>query len=898
GLEDVIRTVQSLSLRHFPHYKIGRGESVGEGETFWVEHCNVDGRAVAVKHLKVGFRQPGSPEFLRRVNSLLLELRIMHHGPLKSHPNILTLIGYGWNTEGGSILPYMLVEYCANGNLRQYLVDNKPVVPRCKELLIADVASGIHALHTAGIIHGDVKLDNVLVFDSNERRISPVAKICDFGHSVLVGILSRYNAPEVFNQKLKPIPRMELKKCDVWAFGLLAWEVLLDGAFYLNHVAGQTNMALDDSAQKNFEPGQVLLSAISSAQVGTDDIQRAIFRNLLKSTLEADPSLRVSELNSLPIMSKWRQVNKLHRITGTTGLSAQLALHTGASEWSYEIFRYEYNREIFWVHKKHIAQEFHTFFTTHTEEDAVKGSAAWQIALCYATGFGVSTDWNKADEHLIRAIELGNDVAQRFGPMLLRFGVENTGENYTNMIFAMNKIVPLDSLQCNEPPLIQGLRTRNRKTVEILLACGLSPQTKDKGGRNGFRWLFMLDEDALPFAEQCLMKFKHSEALNMPADGTLAIHPQWPLQLEGTPLAHAIATGSRGTVVALLHLGADPLAQAHVHKSHNILLQKHWTPIHVAVKYHRPDILTTLLDAARIKDTRNCSLILPALALCYSSVFERIAMHGRHLRKRLEEVIALLGPPSTLEEASTQGVTAFMHSIDSNDIQVTAALLQRNRTIAMKQSVSPSPAKSPIFHYPIHHAAQLASRRDEPEAVKILELIIKYDPCALSRLDSHGRTTLHMAASGSSSRAARFIVNRVPLLLHAKDERGAKPLHYCESTTVAEQLVELGAEVDASDDSGQSALCYAVLKGLGHVVKTLCKMRAATDMCAGYPLRLAIANKMHEIAASLIAFGACVNLQDNLGNTPLHSAAQRSPHRILRLLLDNDANASVPNNRG
>jgi serine/threonine protein kinase len=79
------------------------------------------GKLVAVKHLKVGRRETGSLEYLRRLDSLLLELHIMDHGPLKSHPNILTLIGYGWNTDEGGLLPYILVHYCANGNLRQYL---------------------------------------------------------------------------------------------------------------------------------------------------------------------------------------------------------------------------------------------------------------------------------------------------------------------------------------------------------------------------------------------------------------------------------------------------------------------------------------------------------------------------------------------------------------------------------------------------------------------------------------------------------------------------------------------------------------------------------------------------------------------------------------------------------
>jgi serine/threonine protein kinase len=142
---------------------------------------------MAVKHLKVENRETASHEFLRRVDSLLLELHIMHHGPLKSHPNILTFLGYGWNTEAGGVLPYILVEYSANGTLRDYLRVTRDITLQDLEMFIADVAAGIHALHTTGVIHGDVKLENVLVFNSNERKCSPTAKVCDFGHSILMG---------------------------------------------------------------------------------------------------------------------------------------------------------------------------------------------------------------------------------------------------------------------------------------------------------------------------------------------------------------------------------------------------------------------------------------------------------------------------------------------------------------------------------------------------------------------------------------------------------------------------------------------------------------------------------------------------------------------------------------
>jgi ankyrin repeat protein len=146
-----------------------------------------------------------------------------------------------------------------------------------------------------------------------------------------------------------------------------------------------------------------------------------------------------------------------------------------------------------------------------------------------------------------------------------------------------------------------------------------------------------------------------------------------------------------------------------------------------------------------------------------------------------------------------------------------------------------------------------------------------------------------------------LLMEQEPSSLHAKDTLGARPLHYCESPTVAEHLVSLGADIDALDSSGQSALCYAVTKQLHAVVRLLCKLKATTNMCVrshNNPLHIAIRNATYEIATTLIAFGASVNKLDHLGNTPLHVAARKSPRNFLELLLDNGANALILNDRG
>lgn len=185
GLDDVLNTVKALSLPRFQYGEIERQDVVGQGETFIVERCVVRNQVLAMKHLKTNVA-PDDGTFRRRLQSVILELRIMRHAPLRSHPNILAVFGYGWNMKATQIVPYLLVQYAPYGTLREYLRHFKSEISMVhKEILLGDVAAATSTLHLCGIIHGDIKLDNVLVFHSWDRPTKSIAKIADFGHSLI-----------------------------------------------------------------------------------------------------------------------------------------------------------------------------------------------------------------------------------------------------------------------------------------------------------------------------------------------------------------------------------------------------------------------------------------------------------------------------------------------------------------------------------------------------------------------------------------------------------------------------------------------------------------------------------------------------------------------------------------
>ncbi|KAG8894155.1 hypothetical protein FRB99_001433, partial [Tulasnella sp. 403] len=135
------------------------------------------------------------------------------------HPRILQLLG----TYEHKRYTYTVSRWAEHGTVMEYL-EKYPSAPR-RPLLI-DAARGILYMHEKGIIHGDIKPDNLLVTADHH------VQLCDFDlarsmssttHPVIRGAGSfRYQAPELW---LTPNKRRSAKT-DVYAFGMTIYEVL------------------------------------------------------------------------------------------------------------------------------------------------------------------------------------------------------------------------------------------------------------------------------------------------------------------------------------------------------------------------------------------------------------------------------------------------------------------------------------------------------------------------------------------------------------------------------------------------------------------------------------------------------------------------------------------------
>ena len=143
------------------------------------------------KTARIAFDKNGEPlpQYRRAMQSVLTEFHALIHPQLLKHANVIGFLGIAWGSNPFSSshrLPALIVEYAEHGTLSRVLSMEKSLDYGLKHLLCLDIARGLSALHQAGLVHGDMKAENVLVCSSPSRRY--LAKISDFGFSVMVSV--------------------------------------------------------------------------------------------------------------------------------------------------------------------------------------------------------------------------------------------------------------------------------------------------------------------------------------------------------------------------------------------------------------------------------------------------------------------------------------------------------------------------------------------------------------------------------------------------------------------------------------------------------------------------------------------------------------------------------------
>lgn len=240
---------------------VGRG---GMASVFKAYEPSLD-RYVALKVLPPEFlHDPTFAERFRREAQTIARLE---------HPQIIPIFAY--DIDPGTGTPWMAMRLISGGSLSQR-IKNGRLPPAESARILKDVAEALDYAHGAGVIHRDVKPQNVLLDDAGRVYLADfgIAKMVEStAHMTQTGMITgtpQYMAPE---QALgKPID----KSIDIYALGIVAYEL------FTGRVPFSADTPVAVLMKQASEP--MPLPPVSEVQ---EDVTRAILRATAK-----DPAAR------------------------------------------------------------------------------------------------------------------------------------------------------------------------------------------------------------------------------------------------------------------------------------------------------------------------------------------------------------------------------------------------------------------------------------------------------------------------------------------------------------------------------------------------------------------------------------------------------------------------------
>ena len=197
--------------------------AIGEGAMGTVLRAeNVDtGKKVALKWMHPHIAaDPGSSMRLRREAQAASRL---------SHPNVVDI--YDIVQEGKTL--FLVMELLQGQTLRAYLQRNRQ--PKISEFiaLLLPALAGVAAAHDEGVIHRDLKPDNIFLVNTPGAQM-PTAKVVDFGVAkldgdqglTLTGTGFAVGTPMYMSLEQLSGDKLIDARADVYAFGVMLYEAI------------------------------------------------------------------------------------------------------------------------------------------------------------------------------------------------------------------------------------------------------------------------------------------------------------------------------------------------------------------------------------------------------------------------------------------------------------------------------------------------------------------------------------------------------------------------------------------------------------------------------------------------------------------------------------------------
>ncbi len=185
----------------------------GMAEVF-LAHDRILGRDLALKVLREGYAKDAG--FVSRFRREAISAAALNH------PNVVQVYDQG-RAEDGRL--YIAMEHVLGGNLKDLITRRGVLDPAEAARLASQVAEALQAAHERGIVHRDVKPQNVLLGEAGE------AKVADFGialaaststtsgTNLVLGTASYMSPEQAMGERVGPAS-------DLYSLGVVLYEML------------------------------------------------------------------------------------------------------------------------------------------------------------------------------------------------------------------------------------------------------------------------------------------------------------------------------------------------------------------------------------------------------------------------------------------------------------------------------------------------------------------------------------------------------------------------------------------------------------------------------------------------------------------------------------------------
>ncbi|KAL5278770.1 hypothetical protein ACFFRR_003410 [Megaselia abdita] len=412
-----------------------------------------------------------------------------------------------------------------------------------------------------------------------------------------------------------------------------------------------------------------------------------------------------------------------------------------------------------------------------------------------------------------------------------------------------------------------------------------------------------------------------------------------------TPVHVSSRYGNLTTLTQLLDDGGDPLYKS----------QSGDTPLHMACRFCHPEIVRHLIETVKEKHGQEMATAYinsinedGATALHYACQITQEEVKIPDSDKEIVRILLENGADVTIQTRSTQETAFHYCAIAGNNDVLMEMISKMNPTDVQKalnrqSSIGWTPlliasnrghmdlvnnllanhARVDVFDTEGRSALHLAAEKGFLDVCDAL-LTSKAFINSKSRV---GRTALHLAAMNGFTHLVKFLIKEHNAVIDILTLRKQTPLHLGAASgqmEVCQLLLELGANIDATDDLGQKPIhvaaqnnysevaklflqqhpslvnatskdgntCahIAAMQGSVKVIEELMKfdrsgvISARNKLTDATPLQLAAEGGHADVVKALVRAGASCTEENKLGFTAVHLAAQNGHGQVLDAL--------------